>query len=43
MKGVIFTEFLSLVEEKFGLELSDQIIESSELDQNRREIGATER
>ncbi len=32
MKGVIFTEFLSLVEEKFGLELSDQIIESSELE-----------
>lgn len=32
MKGVIFTEFLTLVEERFGLEVSDQIIESSELE-----------
>lgn len=32
MKGVIFTEFLDLVEEKFGLEMVDTIIENSELD-----------
>lgn len=32
MKGIIFTEFLDLVEEKFGLELVDQIIEESNPD-----------
>lgn len=32
MKGVIFTEFLDLVEEKFGLEMVDTIIENSDLD-----------
>lgn len=31
MKGIIFTEFLELVEEKFGLEMVDQIINESEL------------
>lgn len=31
MKGIIFTEFLELVEEKFGLAMVDQIIEQSEL------------
>ncbi|WP_111684508.1 heme NO-binding domain-containing protein [Winogradskyella tangerina] len=31
MKGVIFTEFLELVEEKFGFEMVDQIISQSEL------------
>jgi len=32
MKGIIFTEFLDLVEEKFGLEMVDKIIEQSDLD-----------
>ena len=32
MKGVVFTEFLELVEEKFGLEMVDDIITSSDLD-----------
>jgi hypothetical protein len=32
MKGVIFTEFLDLVEERFGLEMVDQIICQSRLD-----------
>ena len=32
MKGIIFTEFLDLVEEKFGLEMVDKIIEQSNLD-----------
>ena len=31
MKGIVFTEFLELVEEKFGLEMVDRIISSSEL------------
>ncbi|WP_431156720.1 heme NO-binding domain-containing protein [Winogradskyella poriferorum] len=31
MKGVIFTEFLELVEEKFGLAMVDKIISQSEL------------
>lgn len=31
MKGVIFTEFLDMVEEKFSLEMVDQIIEGSDL------------
>lgn len=32
MKGIVFTEFLELVEEKFGLGMVDTIIESSDLD-----------
>lgn len=34
MKGIIFTEFLDLVEEKFGLETVEEIIEQSELSTN---------
>jgi len=34
MKGIVFTEFLGLVEDKFGLEMVDKIIESSELKSN---------
>jgi hypothetical protein len=32
MKGIIFTEFLDLVETKFGLEMVDKIIQQSDLD-----------
>ncbi|RCW93927.1 heme NO-binding domain-containing protein [Winogradskyella arenosi] len=32
MKGIVFTEFLDLVEEKFGLEMVDKIITSSDLE-----------
>lgn len=32
MKGIVFTEFLDLVEEKFGLEMLDRIIEQSNLE-----------
>ncbi|WP_394420889.1 heme NO-binding domain-containing protein [Tenacibaculum mesophilum] len=32
MKGIVFTEFLDLVEEKFGLEMVDKIISQSELE-----------
>ncbi|GAA4230869.1 nitric oxide sensor HnoX [Postechiella marina] len=32
MKGIVFTEFLDLVEDKFGLEMVDNIITSSTLD-----------
>ncbi|MBO6605700.1 heme NO-binding domain-containing protein [Psychroserpens sp.] len=32
MKGIIFTEFLELVEDKFGLGMVDKIISQSELD-----------
>ncbi len=32
MKGIVFTEFLELVEDKFGLEVVDQIIEESNLE-----------
>jgi len=32
MKGIVFTEFLDLVEEKFGLEMVDNIINSSTLE-----------
>ncbi|MEO1030377.1 MAG: heme NO-binding domain-containing protein [Bacteroidota bacterium] len=32
MKGIIFTEFLELVEEKFGLAMVDKIISQSKLD-----------
>jgi hypothetical protein len=31
MKGIVFTEFLDLVEEKFGLKMVDKIISQSEL------------
>lgn len=31
MKGVVFTEFLDMVEEKFGLEVVDHIIETANL------------
>ncbi|NJB36312.1 heme NO-binding domain-containing protein [Croceivirga sp. JEA036] len=31
MKGIVFTEFLEMVEETFGLETVDNIIENSEL------------
>ena len=31
MKGIVFTEFLELVETKFGLEVVDEIIEQSNL------------
>ena len=34
MKGIIFTEFLELVEAKFGLETVDEIIEKSVLKSN---------
>lgn len=32
MKGIVFTEFLDLVEQKFGLEMVDKIITQSELE-----------
>lgn len=32
MKGIVFTEFLDLVEDKFGMEMVDSIIEASELE-----------
>lgn len=32
MKGIVFTEFLELVEDKFGLETVDEIISNSELE-----------
>ncbi len=32
MKGIVFTEFLDLVEDKFGLEVVDQIIKEAALD-----------
>ncbi len=31
MKGIVFTEFLDLVEQKFGLEMVDTIIDESDL------------
>ena len=34
MKGIVFTEFLDLVEDKFGLEMVDKIIENSDLESN---------
>jgi len=34
MKGIVFTEFLELVEDKFGLEMVDNIIENSNLESN---------
>ena len=32
MKGIVFTEFLELVEDKFGLEMVDDIISNSKLE-----------
>lgn len=32
MKGIVFTEFLEMVEEKYGLEVVDEIIENSNLE-----------
>ncbi len=32
MKGIVFTEFLELVEDKFGIEMVDAIIEASDLE-----------
>lgn len=32
MKGIVFTEFLDLVEDKFGLEMVDSIIKQSKLE-----------
>lgn len=34
MKGIVFTEFLDLVELKFGLEMVDKIIQQSTLESN---------
>ena len=34
MKGIVFTEFLEMVEEKFGYEMVDRIIEGSNLPSN---------
>jgi hypothetical protein len=34
MKGIVFTEFLELVEDKFGIEMVDKIITSSDLKSN---------
>ena len=34
MKGIVFTEFLEMVEEKFGLEVVDSIIEEADLPSN---------
>ncbi|MBJ2175406.1 heme NO-binding domain-containing protein [Aureibaculum sp. A20] len=34
MKGIVFTEFLDLVEDKFGLEMVDKIINESDLESN---------
>lgn len=31
MKGIVFTEFIDMVEKQFGLEIADHIIESSDL------------
>ena len=31
MKGIVFTEFLEMVEEKYGLEMVDDIIENANL------------
>lgn len=34
MKGIVFTEFLDMVEQKFGYEIVDQIITESNLESN---------
>lgn len=31
MKGIVFSEFIELVEDKFGIEIADTIIEKSNL------------
>ena len=31
MKGIVFTEFLEMVEDQFGLETVDDIIEAADL------------
>ena len=31
MKGIVFAEFIELVEDKFGFEIADEIIEESNL------------
>lgn len=31
MKGIVFSEFMDLVEESFGLEMIDELIEQSDL------------
>ena len=31
MKGIVFSEFIELVEDKFGFEMADDIIEKSNL------------
>lgn len=32
MKGIVFTEFLEMIEKKFGLEMTDQVITSSKVE-----------
>lgn len=34
MKGIVFTEFLELVEQEFGLEMADRVLNNSELASN---------
>jgi len=34
MKGIVFTEFFEMVEEKFGFEMSNQLVEETNLDSN---------
>lgn len=34
MKGVVFTEFLEFIEDKFGFDISDEMIENSETSTN---------
>lgn len=34
MKGIVFTEFLEMVEQKFGIEVLDSILETSDLESN---------
>lgn len=34
MKGIVFTEFLDLVEDKFGIEMVDKILSQSNLESN---------
>jgi hypothetical protein len=31
MKGIVFTEFFEMVEERFGFEMSNQLVEDTEL------------
>lgn len=38
MKGIVFTEFLDMVEEKFGYGVVDQIITESKLESNGMSI-----